>query len=92
MEMPTPCERCGDIFDLYDGLASPRTKGQSPQIIICEDCAKKEEEEIELEEEIQELKDEIADAEDTIRRNTLPFQDHAHADRTRATATRLSVD
>ena len=66
MEMPTPCERCGDLFDLLDGKVSPR----SPRIVICEECADQEEEQIEEEEEIQELKDEIAEAKDTIERNT----------------------
>lgn len=66
MEMPTPCERCGDFFDLLDGKSSPR----EPRIVICEKCADREESQMEEEKEIQELKDEIADAEDTIKRNT----------------------
>lgn len=66
MEMPTPCERCNELFDLLDGTRSPR----NPRIVICEGCAGKEQEEVNKEEEIIELQEEIADAEDTIKRNT----------------------
>lgn len=62
MEMPTPCAVCDEIFELQEGLRSPRT----PNIVICEDCALEEEKEIEREEEIEGLKEEIEEAEDTI--------------------------
>ena len=49
--MPTPCEHCGDWFDLNDGCGSEKWhKG----IVICETCAQSEQEEIESDEEIQE--------------------------------------
>ena len=67
MEMPTPCERCGDLFDLLDGKSSPRNPSFGAGIIICEGCADKEQEEIDREEEIQELKDQVADAEYSLR-------------------------
>jgi len=63
MEMPTPCNYCGKVFDLLDGKRSPVGR----DIVICEACADKEQEEIEREEEIQELKDQISDAEHTIK-------------------------
>ena len=71
MEMPTPCERCNDLFDLLDGRSSPRR----PSIVICEECADREDEQIEEEEEIQELKDEIEEAEYTIERNKLRLKE-----------------
>lgn len=46
-EMPTPCEHCGEIFDLNDGCASEKWY---PNIVICENCHEKEEEEIEEDE------------------------------------------
>lgn len=63
MEMPTPCNSCGDLFDLNDGYESFR----KPGIVICKPCARKEEEEIDREEEIIELKAQIADAEYTLK-------------------------
>ncbi len=63
MEMPTPCNNCGEIFELHDGRRSPRGKA----IMICEACADEEQEEIDREEEIQELKDQISDAEYTLK-------------------------
>jgi len=62
MEMPTPCENCGDIFDLNDGRRSPRKQ----KIVICEPCAEKEQEEIDREEEITSLREQISDAEHTL--------------------------
>ena len=38
MEMPTPCNNCGEIFELHDGRRSPRGKA----IMICEACADEE--------------------------------------------------
>lgn len=64
MEMPTPCDECGEIFDLNDGMPHPRGSG----IVICAECSRKIEADVEREEEIDTLKDEILDAEDTIRR------------------------
>lgn len=64
MDMPTPCQKCGGWFDLHDGIGSDKWY---PNTVICEDCAKIEQQEIETEEEISELKSEIEDAEYTIK-------------------------
>ena len=49
--MPTPCEHCGEWFELNDGCGSEKWhKG----IVICETCAQSEQEEIENDEEIEE--------------------------------------
>jgi lysyl-tRNA synthetase class I len=64
MEMPCPCQKCGGWFDLHDGCGSDKWY---PNTVICEDCSKIEQEEIEIEEEISELKSEIEDAEYTIK-------------------------
>lgn len=47
MEMPTPCEHCGKIFDLNDGYRSDKWH---PDITICSDCHTEEQEEIEQDE------------------------------------------
>lgn len=47
MEMPTPCEHCGKIFDLTDGYRSDKWH---IDITICSDCHTKEQEEIEQDE------------------------------------------
>lgn len=44
MEMPTPCEHCGDLFDLNDGYGSEKWH---PNIVICEKCYAAEQSEIE---------------------------------------------
>ena len=43
-EMPTPCQHCGEIFDLNDGFGSEKWY---PNTVICEECYRKEEAEIE---------------------------------------------
>jgi hypothetical protein len=63
MEMPTPCNECDGIFDLNDGMQHPR----GTNIVICAECARKIESEVEHEETVEQLKEEILDAEDTIR-------------------------
>lgn len=63
MEMPTPCKACDKVFDLNDGHVSPRRPG----IVICADCARSEQEEVEREEEISNLMAEIEDAEYTVK-------------------------
>ena len=50
MEMPTPCEHCGQIFDLNDGYASNKWH---EGITICSECHEKEEEEMERDGEIE---------------------------------------
>lgn len=64
MEMPTPCQKCGDIFDLNDGATSAKW---FPNTVICESCGNQEDIEIERDGEIQDLKSAIEDAEWTIR-------------------------
>lgn len=64
MEMPTPCQKCGEWFDLNDGCGSEKWY---PNTVICEDCHEQERQEIERDEEIQELTDDISDAEITIK-------------------------
>ena len=64
MEMPTPCQRCGKIFDLLDGKGSDKWY---PNTVICESCGDEEEKEIERDEEIQEMKDQILNAEYDIK-------------------------
>lgn len=34
-EMPTPCQKCGEIFDLNDGVGSELW---FPNTVICENC------------------------------------------------------
>ncbi len=63
MDMPCPCEVCGEWFDLQEGSTSPR----KPNIVICESCADKQQEEIDREEEIEDLRNTIEDAAITIR-------------------------
>lgn len=67
MDMPTPCQRCGNIFELNDGSASEKWY---PNTIICDSCASEEEDEIQLDDEIEELKTNIEDAKITIKDNT----------------------
>ena len=64
-DMPVPCEKCGEWFDLNDGYGSEKW---FPNIVICRKCHKEEEKEIERDEEIEELKNEISDAEYTLKR------------------------
>ena len=60
MEMPTPCQKCNDIFDLNDGKES---KKWYPDTTICTPCAATELAEIGSDELTQELKENIANAE-----------------------------
>lgn len=60
MEMPTPCQKCGDIFDLNDGCGSDKWY---PNTVICETCSIKEQKEVEIDEEIEELKLDITNTE-----------------------------
>jgi len=67
MDMPTPCQRCGTIFELNDGCVSEKWY---PNTIICDQCSWDELDEIEQNEEIDELKEGIEDAKLTIKNNT----------------------
>ncbi len=64
MEMPTPCQKCGEWFDLNDGRSSEKW---FPDTVICEKCADEERKEIDSDEEIQDLKNSIDDAVVTIK-------------------------
>ena len=64
LEMPTPCQKCGDIFDLTDGTGSVKW---FPNTVICKKCGDEEEKEIERDEEIEDLKSQIDDANYTIK-------------------------
>ena len=64
MEMPTPCQKCGGIFDLNDGHGSVKW---FPNTVICQNCGEEEEKEVERDEEIEDLKSQIDEANFTIR-------------------------
>lgn len=59
MEMPTPCQHCGKIFDLNDGYGSEKWH---PNLVICENCHKEEEAEIEEEERWESINIELSNA------------------------------
>lgn len=59
MEMPTPCQHCGEIFDLNDGYGSEKWH---PNIVICENCHEKEEAEIEEDERWESINIELSNA------------------------------
>lgn len=59
MEMPTPCQHCGEWFDLQDGKPS---EDWYPNTVICEDCSEKEEAEIEENERWEEINNELENA------------------------------
>lgn len=63
MEMPTPCQHCGNWFDLNDGVGSEKWH---PNTVICEECADLEEKEMDRDDLIRSLKAELADAEWTV--------------------------
>ncbi|GGG34020.1 hypothetical protein GCM10011378_08060 [Hymenobacter glacieicola] len=46
MEMPCPCQHCGEWFDLHDGRSS---KSWYPGTVICKECRDEEREEMEAE-------------------------------------------
>lgn len=58
-EMPTPCQHCGEIFDLNDGRASDKWYKNT---VICETCWDKEQEEIEEDDRIYEVNLEVSNA------------------------------
>ena len=63
MDMPCPCKKCGKWFDLNDGVGSEKW---FPNTVICEQCGKEEEKEIERDEEISDLKVQLEDAVFTV--------------------------
>lgn len=60
MEMPTPCQHCGEWFDLNDGCGSV---SWYPGTVICETCYKVEDKEMELSDDIENCRNAISDAE-----------------------------
>ena len=58
-EMPTPCQHCGEIFDLNDGFGSEKWY---PNTVICEECHRKEEAEIEEDDRWKDINNEISNA------------------------------
>lgn len=62
--MPVICESCRRTFDLNDGYGSEKWY---PDTVICEQCGKLEEQEIELEDEVENCQNELSDAEWTIK-------------------------
>lgn len=82
MEMPTPCQKCGVWFDLNDGARSDKW---FPDTVICEQCGREEESEIEKDEEIEDLKNQISDAEWTIKDSIKRLEElgisHLHTER-----------
>lgn len=58
-EMPTPCAKCGEIFDLHDGGASEKWFKDTT---ICRICKALEEKEIEQDELFEENNSELSDA------------------------------
>lgn len=61
MEAPCQCD-CGEWFDLDNGCASERSDK-----IICHDCKKAEEKEIQREEDIEDLTSSLRDARWTVK-------------------------
>lgn len=59
MEMPTPCQKCNEIFDLQDGTGSEKW---FPNTVICQECGDKEQVEMDRDDEIEELKIQLDDA------------------------------
>lgn len=58
-EMPTPCQHCGETFDLNDGYGSEKWY---PNIVICQKCHEDEEAEIEEDERWDDINTEISNA------------------------------
>jgi len=59
MEMPTPCEHCGAIFDLNDGVCSNKWHLNTT---ICRQCGCEEEQEIEEDDRWEDINNEISNA------------------------------
>lgn len=59
MDMPTPCQHCGELFDLNDGGTSGKWY---PNTIICPQCSDEEDKEIEEDERWETINDEISNA------------------------------
>ena len=59
MDMPTPCQHCGELFDLNDGGASEKWY---PGTTICQQCSTKEDIEVEEDERWETINNEISNA------------------------------
>lgn len=64
MECPTPCEKCGDVFELEDGF---RSEKWFENIIICPECHKQEDEEIQIDAEVEQLREDLSEAQHTVK-------------------------
>ena len=67
MEMPTPCESCGQWCELDDMVGSDKWY---KDIVICRECSDLEEKEIELDNDIENEQNNLADAEWQIKEST----------------------
>lgn len=61
--MPVPCQKCGEWFDLNDGCRSDKW---FPMTVICYDCSRDEETEMDFDNEIEIIKNSIDDYKTTI--------------------------
>lgn len=59
MDMPTPCQHCGESFDINDGGASSKWY---PDTTICKQCSDEEDKEIEEDERWETINNEISNA------------------------------
>jgi hypothetical protein len=59
MEMPTPCQKCGRIFELNEGA---RSEKWFPNTVICVECGLEEDREIELDNIIEDANNLLNDA------------------------------
>lgn len=59
MDMPTPCQHCGELFDLNDGAPSEKWY---PNMAICAKCSTQEDDEIEEDERWETINNEISNA------------------------------
>jgi DNA-directed RNA polymerase subunit RPC12/RpoP len=69
MEMPTPCMKCGKIFELTDGTAFKNT-------IYCDSCGTKLNQIEELKDRIKELKESMAYEEKCVSDSLGNIQDY----------------
>lgn len=67
MEMPTPCESCGQWSDLHDMVGSDKWYRD---IVICRECGELEDEEIELDDDIENEQNTLSDAEWQVKEST----------------------
>lgn len=66
-DMPTPCQSCGEWFELNNMVGSEKWY---PNTVICETCSTMEEQEIQLDEEIENEENNLKDAQWQITEST----------------------